>query len=64
MALRIERRAGEVLLIRQHGRIVMRIKVDQIKQGGVGKAYLVIEAPQSIDIVREEIATREPTRLN
>lgn len=41
----------------------MRIKVDTIKQGGHGKAFLVIEAPQSIDVVREELVTKDAPRL-
>jgi len=63
MALRIGRQPGEVLLLRQNGRVVVRIKVDTIKQGGHGQAYLVIEAPQSIDVVREELVTETPSRL-
>ncbi|MGE3984582.1 MAG: carbon storage regulator [Dehalococcoidia bacterium] len=63
MALRIARQPGEVLLIKQNGRTVMRIKVDTIKQGGHGKAFLVIEAPQSIDVVREELVTKDAPRL-
>jgi sRNA-binding carbon storage regulator CsrA len=63
VALRIGRQPGEVLLIKQNGRTVMRIKVDTIKYGGNGKAFLVIEAPQSIDVVREELVTRNAPRL-
>jgi sRNA-binding carbon storage regulator CsrA len=63
VALRIGRQTGEVLLIKQNGRTVMRIKVDSIKHGGKGQAFLVIEAPQSIDVVREELVVKDAPRL-
>lgn len=41
----------------------MRIKVEEVLHGKVGRVNLVFEAPESISIVREELVSEHPDRL-
>ena len=55
MALRIGRVPGQAFLLRTRQGLI-RVKLDRIDHG---TARLIIDAPESVNIVREELLTRD-----